>query len=50
MVGEYVWRTFDAARKRPPFVVDECAEPVHQRVAASNGSEVPIALSRPSSK
>jgi dolichol-phosphate mannosyltransferase len=50
MVGEYVWRTFDAARKRPPFVVDDCAEPVHQRVAASNGSEAPMALSRPSSK
>jgi dolichol-phosphate mannosyltransferase len=27
-VGEYVWRTFDAARKRPAFIVEECREPV----------------------
>ena len=26
-VGEYVWRTFDAARKRPAFIVEECREP-----------------------
>lgn len=23
LLGEYVWRTFDAARKRPPFIIDE---------------------------
>ncbi len=23
MLGEYIWRTFDAARKRPPFIIDE---------------------------
>ncbi len=23
ILGEYVWRTLDAARKRPPFIVDE---------------------------
>lgn len=23
LLGEYIWRTFDAARKRPPFIIDE---------------------------
>lgn len=23
LLGEYVWRSFDAARKRPPFIIDE---------------------------
>lgn len=23
VIGEYLWRTFDAARKRPPFIIDE---------------------------
>jgi dolichol-phosphate mannosyltransferase len=26
-VGEYVWRAFDAARKRPAFIVEHCREP-----------------------
>ncbi len=26
-VGEYVWRAFDAARKRPAYIVEECREP-----------------------
>ncbi len=23
MLGEYIWRTFDASRNRPPFIIDE---------------------------
>ena len=23
ILGEYIWRTLDAARKRPPFIIDE---------------------------
>lgn len=23
IIGEYVWRSFDAARRRPPFIIDE---------------------------
>jgi dolichol-phosphate mannosyltransferase len=23
VVGEYLWRTFDEARKRPPFIISE---------------------------
>lgn len=23
LLGEYIWRTFDAARNRPPFIIDE---------------------------
>lgn len=23
VIGEYVWRSLDASRKRPPFVVDQ---------------------------
>jgi dolichol-phosphate mannosyltransferase len=30
-VGEYVWRAFDAARKRPAFIVEECREPGAQK-------------------
>jgi glycosyltransferase involved in cell wall biosynthesis len=26
LIGEYLWRTFEAARKRPPFIVDKVAE------------------------
>lgn len=26
VLGEYIWRTLDAARKRPPFIVDEVKE------------------------
>lgn len=29
VVGEYVWRTFDAARRRPNFVVAEVREAIH---------------------
>lgn len=36
IVGEYVWRTFDAARKRPQFVVESVLPPVGQ-----SGSAVP---------
>ncbi len=27
MLGEYVWRTLDASRNRPPFIIDEVKEP-----------------------
>lgn len=27
ILGEYLWRTLDAARKRPPYVVDEVVRP-----------------------
>lgn len=27
MLGEYIWRTLDAARTRPPYIVDEVKEP-----------------------
>lgn len=27
LLGEYVWRTLDAARTRPPFIIDECLDP-----------------------
>ena len=23
ILGEYLWRTLDAGRKRPPFIIDE---------------------------
>lgn len=23
ILGEYLWRTFDASRKRPPYIVEE---------------------------
>lgn len=26
ILGEYVWRALDAARKRPPFIIDEILE------------------------
>lgn len=26
ILGEYLWRTFDAARNRPPFIIDEVKE------------------------
>lgn len=38
LVGEYVWRTFDAARRRPQFVVDRVFE--SPALAASTRSEV----------
>lgn len=27
ILGEYIWRTLDAARTRPPYIVDEVVEP-----------------------
>jgi dolichol-phosphate mannosyltransferase len=27
VLGEYLWRTLDAARRRPPFIVDQVWEP-----------------------
>ena len=27
ILGEYIWRTLDAARTRPPYIVDEVLEP-----------------------
>lgn len=27
VIGEYIWRTLDAARRRPPFIVDAVYEP-----------------------
>ena len=27
IIGEYVWRTFDASRNRPNFVIDQLVEP-----------------------
>lgn len=27
ILGEYIWRTLDAARTRPPFIIDEVNEP-----------------------
>ena len=26
IIAEYLWRTLDAARKRPPFIIDEIIE------------------------
>ena len=26
ILGEYIWRTLDAARTRPPYIVDEVKE------------------------
>jgi hypothetical protein len=26
ILAEYLWRTLDASRKRPPFVIDEVAD------------------------
>ena len=23
ILGEYLWRTFDAARKRPPYIIEK---------------------------
>lgn len=30
ILGEYVWRTLDASRARPPFIIDEEMAPGHQ--------------------
>jgi dolichol-phosphate mannosyltransferase len=26
LIGEYIWRTLDASRNRPPFIIDEIKE------------------------
>ena len=26
IIGEYIWRTLDASRNRPPFIIDEIRE------------------------
>ena len=31
ILGEYVWRTLDASRARPPFIIDEEHAPGHQQ-------------------
>ena len=31
ILGEYVWRTLDASRARPPFIIDEERAPGHQQ-------------------
>ncbi len=31
ILGEYIWRTFDASRNRPPFIVDEVNDPRKDR-------------------
>lgn len=33
ILGEYLWRTLDAARTRPPFIIDEEAAPRNEREA-----------------
>lgn len=30
LLGEYIWRTFDAARTRPPFIIDEIKNNINQ--------------------
>ena len=30
VIGEYLWRTFDAAKTRPPFIIDEIEESVQK--------------------
>ena len=30
VLGEYVWRTLDASRARPPFIIDEVRKPVRE--------------------
>lgn len=30
ILGEYLWRTLDAARTRPPYIIDEMAAPVEK--------------------
>lgn len=40
VIGEYLWRTLDAARRRPPFVVDtvfQTGQPSCRRVAETRG-------------
>ena len=31
LLGEYIWRTLDAARTRPPFIIDECIDPEKEK-------------------
>jgi glycosyltransferase involved in cell wall biosynthesis len=31
VVGEYVWRAFDASRQRPIYIVDTCSEPTFKK-------------------
>jgi dolichol-phosphate mannosyltransferase len=42
IVGEYVWRTFDAARRRPLFIVADCTEPAaHLQLEEADGHRQP---------
>lgn len=36
ILGEYLWRTLDAARKRPPFIIDERLAPQDRGNAENN--------------
>ena len=33
ILGEYLWRTLDEVRRRPPFVIDEIYNPVHPQMS-----------------
>lgn len=36
MLGEYIWRTLDASRNRPPYLVEEIKEPIDKNVKPSD--------------
>lgn len=44
VVGEYVWRTFDAARRRPNYIVAESREPAVAPVSnvSAQGADAPV--------
>ena len=31
ILGEYIWRALDAARTRPPFIIDELKESIQEQ-------------------
>ena len=39
ILGEYVWRTLDASRARPPFIIDEERAPGHQENEENQGNK-----------
>ena len=43
IMGEYLWRTFDATRKRPPYIVEDAVDDVPADGHASTGKSAYVA-------
>lgn len=39
MLGEYLWRTLDASRKRPPFIIEETIDSTIQKMEQEKSNE-----------